>query len=439
MALIMSFTSLLHALLLSSTALTAVVSQVTLLGDHYRNGYPADQWNYDYSQSIEDGTCGLNNVCSVESRCGPKCWSLVVPSDSSVTNVCGGSAQTPVNLVQAEVDDTLEHPVFSVTNDGCASWVQYANDHAFKVSFSEAGCSNMQLTYDGILYTLLQFHFHVASEHAVAGGIADAELHMVHASDDGDLLVLGVMMNAGLAPNEVLRSFFTAAEEGTAGSVLEGSESVYSKEYSVSTTFAPLLSRVNMYEAFLPAHRDFITYSGSLTTYPCTEGVRWIVYEQPVRIGESDLTKLRNAVINENNTITLADNGYAVAHAANRPLQPLNDRVLKRYQDGISSISTASLNTDSTSSSNKGKDDDDGDDKIDRALALGAVGAVFGIVGFCIAVVLSIFLIPAILTTISTGQKNDSNDSNAAQDKTASKHGSNNKVDEEASIASELA
>ena len=53
-------------------------------------------------------------------------------------------------------------------------------------------------------------------------------------------------------------------------------------------------------------------YDGSLTTPPCTEGVTWMVYEQPVTLSASQIDDL---------TSVYSDNA--------RPVQPIGARVIR--------------------------------------------------------------------------------------------------------------
>jgi carbonic anhydrase len=64
-------------------------------------------------------------------------------------------------------------------------------------------------------------------------------------------------------------------------------------------------------DEFLPLSRSAYYYTGSLTTPPCTEGVRWVVLRNPISIDQQQLEQYR-AVLGRND----------------RPTQPLNGRLV---------------------------------------------------------------------------------------------------------------
>lgn len=108
----------------------------------------------------------------------------------------------------------------------------------------------------GRRYDLLQTHFHTPSEHTVDGWHAPMEQHLVHADADGNLLVLAVLLVEGPA--------------GEADRLL----SVLPDECVDPVT----VEHVDL-RAMLPEQLGAVRYSGSLTTDPYTEGVRWFVLE----------------------------------------------------------------------------------------------------------------------------------------------------------------
>jgi carbonic anhydrase len=59
----------------------------------------------------------------------------------------------------------------------------------------------------------------------------------------------------------------------------------------------------------LPTRRTTYRYDGSLTTPPCSEGVKWIVMTDPVQLSAQQINAFRTV---------MKDN--------NRPVQPLNAR-----------------------------------------------------------------------------------------------------------------
>jgi carbonic anhydrase len=63
----------------------------------------------------------------------------------------------------------------------------------------------------------------------------------------------------------------------------------------------------------LPKNLSAYSYDGSLTTPPCSEGVKWFVLTTPVRVSAEQIAAFR-----------------AVVHDNNRPVQPLNARTVVR-------------------------------------------------------------------------------------------------------------
>ena len=76
-------------------------------------------------------------------------------------------------------------------------------------------------------------------------------------------------------------------------------------------TEQPASQPVNIRD-MLPDDLDYYRFNGSLTTPPCSEGVRWLVLKQPIVASSEQIQALTDAV----------------GHANNRPLQPVNARVI---------------------------------------------------------------------------------------------------------------
>jgi carbonic anhydrase len=146
----------------------------------------------------------------------------------------------------------------------------------------------------------LQFHFHAPSEHTVNGQFAAAELHLVHRNNLLDLAVVGVLVNVGSPVNAVIDEILlNASTESGEEVILPGS--------------------VNAKDV-LPKSENYFTYSGSLTTPPCSEGVRWFVLKAPVFVSQEAIDHLHEVISEFANYGGFADN--------NRPVRPLNGRVI---------------------------------------------------------------------------------------------------------------
>jgi carbonic anhydrase len=169
------------------------------------------------------------------------------------------------------------------------------NGHTVQADVS--GTAN-SISFGGASYTLAQFHFHTPSEHTVDGKYYPLEIHFVNKDAAGHIAVVGVLVRAG-AENKLLAPLFsslpaTATPAGThAGQPLQ----------------------VDI-AAVLPKAHDAYVYPGSLTTPPCTEGVRWIVLMQPIQMSSAQIQAFKN-IFQDNH----------------RPLQKVNGREVNRESD----------------------------------------------------------------------------------------------------------
>ena len=180
---------------------------------------------------------------------GPDHWAEAYPA-------CGEPGESPIDIVSAEPADlpALEPRYQSVqgtVNDG---------GHAILVN-TEGG----KLILGDREYGLKQFHFHIPSEHRFDGARYEAVIHLVHSDADGRLAVVGVPVTSG---------------EGSPlmEVVLGALESSNPNPIQVS--------------GLIPQDLTYFTYEGSLTTPPCTGGVKWIVLANPVTWSSDQINRL---------------------------------------------------------------------------------------------------------------------------------------------------
>ncbi len=144
---------------------------------------------------------------------------------------------------------------------------------------------------DGESFKLAQFHFHAPSEHRISGIPSDMELHFVHKNASGGLAVVGVMINE-LAGRE--NKFFKPIWD------------VLPRDFHTKVQNPVTVAL----ESLMPAGRQYFHYQGSLTTPPCSEGVRWFVLKDPVTMSSGQIEMYTS-----------------VFHGpTNRPVQPLQGR-----------------------------------------------------------------------------------------------------------------
>lgn len=200
------------------------------------------------------------------------------------TKTCGrGKFQSPINIDAAQINEkqkgnlkiTYNKVHFTVENNG----------YTIKAN---AKSKKNELIIDGDRYKFVELHFHTPSEHQLNGQYTDMEAHLVHQNKNGDLAIIGLMIQNG-RENEILDSIWSAFP--------------YEENGVVTTVQNVELSKI------LPEMKSVYHYEGSLTTPPCTEGVKWFIFEQPIELSNQQIEMFVN-IFQQNN----------------RPLQQLNDR-----------------------------------------------------------------------------------------------------------------
>ncbi len=222
---------------------------------------------------------------SYQGETGPKHW-----AEFEKDSDCGGKHQSPINIIStdATVDNTLKDlDIHYATNTKIHEVVN--NGHSIQYNF-ELGD---YLNYKGDKYELKQIHFHEASEHTIDGIRYPMVIHMVHVSDNNQFVVLAVMVKEGQnsEPFTFLESYLPL------------------KTGQTKTIDASFDLNKN-----LPNSKGYYNYIGSLTTPPCTEGVNWFVFKNPITVSLKQVKELQKL---------MPLNNY-------RNEQPLNGRVVKQ-------------------------------------------------------------------------------------------------------------
>lgn len=196
---------------------------------------------------------------------GPAQWKNIKIADKE--NECGGTRQSPIDLPKLT---PTPGPLIQVAYiDGRATIRNTGHD--IEVTPVEA---NSKITINKVEYTLVKFHFHVPSEHHLAGAEQPAEMHVVHTRLEGGTThyaVIGVLLGKG-AEFPALKPVFANLPKN-----------VCDKSGEISFAFSHLLPH---------ELRDYYTYAGSLTTPPCSRTVNWYVLAAPQTILDSDLKSL---------------------------------------------------------------------------------------------------------------------------------------------------
>lgn len=253
-------------------------------------------------------------------------WSSLFPQ-------CGGSRQSPINIVTRSVDTRLSLRLrfnnFAV-NPTTMTWLNDGHSAVLQPTYG-TNRPTIQNLENGETYVVDALHYHwgpdnnVGSEHTINGVSYPLEVHIVSWNQR-----YGSLANAVSSPNGllVIGNFYTVSDSirfvplrllVEFWRLIFGTNNYYMRllpnifNYSTSFTFTNTISLLSILRR-TPINYYF--YSGSLTTPTCDETVQWVVNEMPIYITPEDLLLFRNLRDKDGNPIT----------SNFRPVQPLNGR-----------------------------------------------------------------------------------------------------------------
>ncbi|KAL3312307.1 hypothetical protein Ciccas_009098 [Cichlidogyrus casuarinus] len=241
---------------------------------------------------------------------GPHAWCKFCPE-------AGGEKQSPINIIYSKCSTDTSLSSLKITTKSSSKMTLIRKAHNFQVS--APGAAELQGGPLQGRYTLAQFHFHWdessnnGSEHLINGKAFCSELHLVFVNSKYADFAAALKQPDGLA---VVGILLHTASSDMAG--LTQLAEVLAKSAPNAECAMPNDYDLN---SLLPGNlQNYFTYSGSLTTPPCTECVTWLVLSTAVPITEKTLDVMRNTHANCKDCNTCSNA---------RPVCPLGARCIK--------------------------------------------------------------------------------------------------------------
>lgn len=269
---------------------------------------------------------------------GPSKWSEMFPTISAYNK------QSPIDLTVANLLEAKPPLTLKYDCDCCQTLSN--TGHTLQVS----GIPQDSYVTGGPLccdkYRFAQFHLHwgpndnCGSEHTVDGRPFSAEIHIVNWNSTKFCDATAAMADQN---HEGICVLGVLVEADSSYELCEFDElTLNSERVCLPNSQGLLRNPIDIMKLIPEDHNDYFYYEGSLTTPPCTECVKWIVFGQPIHVSSESLARLRQLQ---------AGDGSGSMITNYRDPQPLNDRSLWRQMKCHCDSSSSSSSSDSSSES----------------------------------------------------------------------------------------
>lgn len=196
---------------------------------------------------------------------GPANWHTLSASNS----VCAiGQFQSPINI-----EGTEPAVMHRLRPDYQVSEINLAHNRLMITMDYERGS---YLRVGKKMLALNRFVFRAPAEHTIAGKSYPLSLQFIHRATDGSYAVVVTLVKEGKA-NRALAEFI-------ANMPLEPDQRNRNANILVNA------------RDLMPADKNYYRYMGSLTTPPCSEGVSWYIYKEPIQASKEQIDLIKGVV-----------------------------------------------------------------------------------------------------------------------------------------------
>jgi carbonic anhydrase len=217
--------------------------------------------------------------------------------------------QSPIDLRRKEIAFVRRLPRirFRYPRRTDVRLVNAGSPDEFATVRAEVPTGAAYITLNGVRWDLEQFHWHTPSEHEIEGRHTPLEMHFVHTRTDQAILVVAVFVERGRTNGAIEPMFRDLPDQPD------------------DTRHVPDVRL----SALLPEERESFRYTGSLTTPPFTEPVRFVVLADSTSVSKGQIGAFRVLFKEGNSREVQPLNGRKVRSDAKRLPRPRRGRVSK--------------------------------------------------------------------------------------------------------------
>ncbi|KIW98395.1 uncharacterized protein Z519_00055 [Cladophialophora bantiana CBS 173.52] len=189
-----------------------------------------------------------------------------------------GTHQSPINIVEKELSQhhkpTFEGYAKDITIPG--NFFNWEFAPAWTPHHPEGVVTALpSMKFDDQEVYMIGWHIHAPSEHLIAGKRSRAEIHLVHVTEEEhEAAVIGIRVAVGDRESAFFKQL---------GPMIHYNDTAQLEGLPVNMRLA--IDEVGGVE-------EFWTYKGSLTTPPCSEGLRWFLPKQELIVSEQQMVEI---------------------------------------------------------------------------------------------------------------------------------------------------